>query len=52
MEEKMKIIPLVKNELILILANGNASDKSTQAARRLCIDKGLDWTSYVNPRTA
>lgn len=50
MEEKRKHIPLTKNELFLIMANGDSSDKSTQAARRICIKRGLDWTEYVNPR--
>lgn len=52
MEENKKYEPLFRNELILIMANGDASDKSTQAARRLCIRKGLDWTDYTNPRIA
>ena len=52
METKNKHIPLVKDELFMLMANGDASDKSTQAARRLCIKKGLDWTAYVNPRVA
>ncbi len=50
--EKPKFIPYQDNEIILILANGDASNKSTQAARRLCITKGLNWTEYVNPRVA
>ena len=52
MEKNEKHISLSKNELILIMANGNSSDKSTQAARRICIQKGLDWTEYVNPNVA
>ncbi len=52
MEKNKKHISLSKNELILIMANGNSNDKSTQAARRLCIQKGLDWTEYVSPNVA
>lgn len=43
-----KKTPLIKeHELILMKAQGDHTSKVTQAARRVCIKLGLDWTQYT-----
>ena len=41
--ESGKVRPRTKEEDLIFKANGNPDNASTQAARRLCAKKGINW---------